>query len=393
MVSHLKDWHEKGDQTMLESKRLPAKLSTLEWAQYQKLGSAVLLLGMFLTFFGLGWDIEWHTDVGPDTFWTLPHIFVYSGAALSGFACLTVVLLSSLQAREGWQRPGMIPLFGGLFHAPIGFIVSGFGALGFLSFGFFDQWWHTLYGFDVAISSAPHVGLLLSYVLAGAGGVMVFIQGKHTKPVYLALAMAFSIVFTVPVLQSNMSELGWIPVLLLFPAFFFPLVLLLTASLTRAPITMLYVSVFVFVLRWAMDFVVPMLVSWYAQSLNLALREEYSTQVGMAITTPAFLPLAALAMFGILYFGQARGWKVAPTIYAAGAMGAMLTYVDLLLGSFVLQAPSILIAVALVGTGAGWLGWKLGVVALHSNQELNQNPKPPVDLNNPFNHIQIRGTA
>jgi hypothetical protein len=380
-------------QSNLESKRLPQKLSTLEWTQYQRLGSAVLLFGMFLTFFGLGWDIEWHSDVGPDTFWTLPHIFVYSGAALSGFACLTVVLLSSLQAREGWQRPGMVPLFGGLFHAPMGFIVSGFGALGFLSFGFFDQWWHTLYGFDVAISSAPHVGLLLSYILAGAGGVMVFMQGKHTKPVLLALAMAFSIVFTVPVLQANMSELGWLPGLLLFPAFFFPMVLLLSASLTRAPITMLWVSGFVFVLRWAVDFVIPVLVKWYAQSLNLSLRENYGAEVSMALATPAFLPLAALVMFGILRLGRTRGWKVAPTVYAAGAVGAMLTYLDILLGSFVLQAPYLLIAFAVVGAGAGWLGWKLGVVALHSNEELNQDPTSPVDLDNPFNHMQIRGTT
>lgn len=374
------------------------KLSTLEWTQYQKLGGAILLLGMFSTFFGLGWDIEWHTDVGPDTFWTLPHLFVYAGAALSGFACLSVVLLSSLQAREGSRRPGMVPIFGGLFHAPIGFIVSGFGALGFLCFGFFDQWWHTLYGFDVAISSAPHVGLLLSYILAGAGGVMVFMQGKHTKPVFLALAMAFSSVLTFPVLQSNMSELGWIPALLLLPALFFPMVLLLGASLTRAPITMLWISGFVFVLRWAIDFVIPLLVNWYAQFLNLSLRENYSTQVGMAITTPAFLPLAALAMFGILHFGKTRGWRVAPTIYAAGALGAMLTYVDVLLGSFVLQAPYLLIAVAFIGAGAGWLGWKLGVVALYSNQDLKPEIKPEIkpdqaaiDLNNPFNPIQIRG--
>jgi hypothetical protein len=209
----------------------------------------------------------------------------------------------------------------------------------------------------------------------------------------LALAMAFAIVFTVPVLQVNFSELRWIPALLLFPAFFFPMVLLLSASLTRAPITMLFVSAFVFVLRWAMDFVIPLLVNWYAKSLNLALRENYGPEVGMSITVPAFLPLAALAMFGLLHFGKARGWKVAPTIYAAGAVGAMLTYVDIFLGGVVLQAPYFLIAVTLIGVGAGWLGWKLGVVALHSNEELNQDLAAPIDLNNPFNHIQIRGTA
>jgi hypothetical protein len=369
--------------TFAPPKGTPA-LTSLEWMRYQKLGSATLLLGMFSTFFGLAWDVEWHSDVGPDTFWTLPHLFVYSGAALSGFACLVVVLLSSVQARDGWKRPGMIPLFGGLFYAPVGFVVAGFGALGFLIFGIFDQWWHTQFGFDVAISSAPHVGLLLSYVLAGVGGVLVFVQGRHSKPVILGLAIAFALVFSVPVMQMNLSELGWIPVLLALPALIFPLMLLMSASLTRAPITMLWISGFVFVLRWTSEWIVPILTNAYAQALGLYLREDASADVGMAQTMPAFLPIAALAMFALLHVGKARGWKVAPTVYAAGGLGALLTYIDPLLGPIMLETPYLLMPVVLLGIGSGWLGWKLGVVALHSNDELNTGLTGPV---------QARGNA
>jgi hypothetical protein len=34
--------------------------------------------------------------------------------------------------------------------------------------------------------------------------------------------------------------------------------------------------------------------------------------------------------------------------------------------------------VVLLGMGSGWLGWKLGVVALHSNDELNTGLTGPV---------------
>jgi hypothetical protein len=34
--------------------------------------------------FGLAWDIQWRASVGRDSFWTPPHILVYSGVAGAG---------------------------------------------------------------------------------------------------------------------------------------------------------------------------------------------------------------------------------------------------------------------------------------------------------------------
>ena len=90
--------------------RMP--ISSLEFPRFQQVGAGLFLLGVFATFFGLGWDVQWHSDVGPDTFWTLPHTILYFGAALSGFACLSVVLLSTFASRETRKLPGMIPKIG-----------------------------------------------------------------------------------------------------------------------------------------------------------------------------------------------------------------------------------------------------------------------------------------
>jgi hypothetical protein len=356
----------------LQPVTIPTALTSLEWSQYQKLGSVVLLVGMFLTYFGLAWDIEWHADVGPDTFWTIPHLFVYAGAALAGFACLTVVLLSSVQSREGWKRPGMVPIFGGLFYAPVGFIAAGFGSLGFLMFGFFDQWWHTLYGFDVAISSAPHVGLILSAVLTNVGGVIVFAQGRRSSPILLGFTTALALCFSIPLIQLNIGELNWIPLLLITPALAYPLTMMFVVSVSRTPVTLLWTAGFMFILRSLVQLIVPLATNAYAVSLNQLQRENADPQfINTVEFSPAWLLLAAIPMFALLYLAKARGWRVAPTVYAASALCALSVYVDNLLGPIVLEQPMLLPPLVIIGMMSGWVGWRLGVVTMHSNDEVN----------------------
>ena len=71
-----------------------------------RIGAWVVLLGTAITTIGLSWDIQWHVEVGPDTFFTLPHLFLYSGSAVSGIASLVMVLLATSAQRAGrtWPR-------------------------------------------------------------------------------------------------------------------------------------------------------------------------------------------------------------------------------------------------------------------------------------------------
>ena len=41
-----------------------------------KVPAFVMLAGTLISLSGLTWDIDWHTYVGPDSFFTLPHLFV-----------------------------------------------------------------------------------------------------------------------------------------------------------------------------------------------------------------------------------------------------------------------------------------------------------------------------
>ncbi|MEV0167584.1 hypothetical protein [Nonomuraea fuscirosea] len=140
--------------------------------------AGLLLGGTLLSLAGLVWDIQWHYNVGADTFFTLPHLLLYAGSAVAGVTSLVVVLSATAADRAG--RPvdpavggPAVGVFGRTFAAPLGYLVLGVGAALFLVYGLWDQWWHGLYGFDAVLESPPHMGFLLSITLTMTGAVMV----------------------------------------------------------------------------------------------------------------------------------------------------------------------------------------------------------------------------
>lgn len=235
-----------------------SRLTTLEWQRFERIGAWLTLLGVLITFFGLSWDLQWHRDVGPDTFWTLPHLFVYAGAALTGAACLTTVLLCTQLAGSA-RRADWIPVLGGRFHAPVGFVIAGFGAFGFLTFGFFDQWWHTVFGFDAVVSSPPHVGLILSDVMSLVGCALIFGSTQKPRVPETVVAVALALGFSLPWILTTMSELGWIIPLLALPALLLPLGMGFAASVTRQVWAALWVMLVFSGFRWLFWWLFPIL--------------------------------------------------------------------------------------------------------------------------------------
>jgi hypothetical protein len=129
----------------------------------------------FLAALGLAWDIRWHGAVGRDQFWTPPHVLIYSGVFFAGLTCLAVVLF---ETERWWRRPRTAPNDGtvsflGVFHAPLGFFVAGFGYLTLLLAAPLDDYWHQLYGVDVALWTPFHVMGLIGGGISGLGTAYV----------------------------------------------------------------------------------------------------------------------------------------------------------------------------------------------------------------------------
>jgi hypothetical protein len=140
--------------------------------EHWRLFAAAALVAMqTLAAVGLAWDIQWHRWLGRDAFLTPPHLIIYTGVVGAGLICILVVLVESARY---WRRvPGVddastFSLFG-IFHAPLGFIVAGFGALTMAVAAPLDNYWHQLYGVDVTLWSPFHMMGLIGAGIAYLG--------------------------------------------------------------------------------------------------------------------------------------------------------------------------------------------------------------------------------
>ena len=366
--------------------------STLSGARVA--AAAGLLLGVFLAFLGFAWDVQWHTDVGPDTFFTAPHLVLYGGIAISGLICVGMVLFTTLQARRGAAAAleGTTPILGGRFHGPIGYIIGGFGALFFLLYGAMDQWWHSLYGFDVTLVSPPHVGLILSIVVTMAGALTALAGHVRTaaderQRLIAAVGAAFAAAVLVAFITPTLTELlPWVlfdriswPNLVI--ATLYPAAILLVVSLVRRPWAGTLFGLLFTALQLLTSAIIPPITENYAASIGLFMRDTALGAVVVTGLTPTFVLAAGIIADVIRFQGSWLGWRTGIVIPLSGAAAALTLLLlepnlplhqpnparpaeieALIADAMAAVATSSLMLAPIVGALAGWFGWLLGIV-------------------------------
>src|SRR4029079_1452230 len=96
---------------------------------------------------------------------------VLGGIALSGLVSLALLIRSSVAAWRGGSIDESSTRLLGVFYAPFGFLVCGFGAL-LAAVAFpLDNYWHALYGIDVTLWAPFHVMIVASMVMVGLGAL------------------------------------------------------------------------------------------------------------------------------------------------------------------------------------------------------------------------------
>jgi hypothetical protein len=142
----------------------------------RRVGAWLLLYLTLQAELGLAWDRNWHDLIGRDQFWTLPHIMIYSGLGGAGMIALVVSLADTLRYYRhapGVDDTSTIQVLR-FFHAPMGYVLLGFGALTDLVAAPLDNYWHTLYGIDVTLWSPFHIMGTLGGILEGLGILYIF---------------------------------------------------------------------------------------------------------------------------------------------------------------------------------------------------------------------------
>ncbi|MGL5817827.1 MAG: hypothetical protein ACRCYR_09715 [Phycicoccus sp.] len=339
----------------------------------------LLALGSFLSVTGLAWDIQWHSDVGPDTFFTLPHLVIYSSSAVVGLPCL-LLSLRILRDQRAEGRLSLAPI-------PVPVLLAGFGTAMFVVSGLWDQWWHTVYGFDVTILSPPHIALLSCVTFGMIGAIAAFVSRSYGGTgttrrfgsralgvaVVAALMAAYgSLVFSVLATLVPTGGLDVDPVRVYLVAAFV-IMMLLAAAATRTPFTATAVGAVVVGLKLVYGWFTVAATDWYAGSLGLFLRDDVATgserTAGFAEGLPAVALVAGLLIDLVLVVGSRQRWPGRAVVAAAGAAcGALLSVFffhggELFAGSQgAVETPSLLTVLvsAVVGAGLGLGGWQLG---------------------------------
>ncbi|HYU20209.1 MAG TPA: hypothetical protein VEQ11_16090 [Chloroflexota bacterium] len=184
------------------------------------LGAAFVLLLATVTL-GLSWDRSWHATHAFDSFYSPPHIFIYS------LSILTVGLVSGITITPGLRR-----WFGSGFRVPaVPFAVPGPLAIACVGLAMLalaaalDDVWHSNFGLDETGWSTPHAMLGWGWLITFLGFVACRLALRAYWPLrwFVAvliglLAIGFSATpFLGPLNRNHLPEqvqaIGSIPVL------------------------------------------------------------------------------------------------------------------------------------------------------------------------------------
>jgi hypothetical protein len=298
----------------------------------------VMLAGTLLSLSGLAWDINWHNDVGPDSFFTLPHLFVYSGGAIAGVTSLIMVLRATAAQRNGQlPRPavgGRALKVLGVFAAPVGYLIGGISAASFLLYGLWDEWWHSLYGFDVTIASPPHQGWLNSISMTMVGTAIVFAAAREHRwgrwglMTALAAFGSYATITSTALGNINMgTQINWVAVAWVV----IPITCVLLGSQVLPRGGAIGTGFVAFVLNAAVWSFASWAVGWYAGVQQLSLRDftESGSPVERLLIPAAVLMLSVVVEV-LMRWRQVTTWLMG--LYAGGGAFAITWLVTGALG-------------------------------------------------------------
>lgn len=304
--------------------------------------AAMAALACLAGYLGLAWDVQWHAAVGPDSFFTAPHALMYSGPAVTGLVALATVIRTTVryyQGAAGVNDANTTPWLG-YFHAPVGFVVAGLGALGFLVGGFFDLWWHTLYGFDVTLLSPAHFFLFLSMVAGLTGMAYAFAseanrarsqgQAATLPTVGFALMMALLLNLVGVFLFIGMYDAVVAAGLLVYPvamAVIFPLVLVAASTFVQGFGGATLTAALFTILRVVATYWAPFMVEVLRRIDHLPYKVGAPLYSVPARSMPAYL--LAFGLVIDLAVALARRYRLPQHLVAAGgaALATLLNFV------------------------------------------------------------------
>jgi hypothetical protein len=328
----------------------------------------LLIAGTLANAFALiggSWDGAYHARYIVDTFFSPPHILIYSGLMATMISGLAILILLVIEGRKSGGG-------GVIAHNPL-LLITILANLGFLATGPFDELWHSLFGRDtLTVWTVPHLILNMNLAATAIGviGLAVWLRAMHPNGslasasgqtprraanlmIFLGLSMFIMNMWGfLSELESGDTSLSAIPSI----GWLYPLLGTLISSLCLALATRLLPK------QWWLTMALVMVAQLWWVAPGLILQQFGYTQVdGFKI------PLSLAGLIWALIIWAGGKW---PIWARYGVFGASYTVIVLLSRLFGLLTattnndvlvtaiflPVIAIIGGYVGTGlAGWL--------------------------------------
>lgn len=331
-----------------------------------------ILFAALVGLFAFSWDIQWHITVGRDRTLTMPHLLILGSATLMGLVALASVLIETMWSRRSTAVAQSGTTFVSFFTSSLGAYLVGYGALdAAISFPI-DQYWHTLYGVDVAIWAPFHVMLLTGFCICCLGVTSMLVEGAQLAAqqgakriahvgylsviVALATLMGMLSLFLPEALDTGYISLGGLTFTV------YPLMLGVMGTFvlriairvlpwrwiaTRVAIVYVFLGVMSFLL-------IPPLMTWLLGVEQLNLSSHIPRVSFLALRWQYPLIIAAILLDSITWLARRRQWsgrrinRVTFVVASVGMILAALCYPFIIISQFLRTA----LAQSLVDSGS-----------------------------------------
>lgn len=154
--------------------------------------SMLAVFGTLLELSGGIWDITSHLMLEPEFFWTIQHMAVYSGVAMTGGSGILGSILLIRKKTKGNLKKGILIII-------IGSVLS-------ISSGYADSLSHDLFGID-GLLSWSHQSLESGLVLSAVGGFLILTNMNDQKLKKLLPISIVTLLLSISWLGFNLSLL------------------------------------------------------------------------------------------------------------------------------------------------------------------------------------------
>jgi len=217
-------------------------------------GLWVMLAANILAAWGVQWDIQWHLQIGRDSFWIPPHVMTYAGVTLVVLASFGVLANDTFRRLMTGREPARVERIFGITGTP-GFHLAAWGIALTVLAAPIDDLWHRVFGIDVTLWSPPHllglVGVAINTLACAVVAREVYPVGRRARHVGVVIALA-SFYGSLAIALRPSARIAylhggvWFYTLAILGALLLPLALVTAARLTGlrwAPVAVLAITV------------------------------------------------------------------------------------------------------------------------------------------------------